>query len=169
MVDLIISLLQTEIEREAAITRKMLALVPSDKYDWKPHQKSMSFKQLAVHIAEIPAWVDMAINKEVLDFAAGDYKPSVVNNQEDLLALFEKSLEEGNEALHGTTDEFILKGTWTMKAGDHIIMTLSKYETIRHAISQTIHHRAQLGVYLRLNDILLPVTYGASADDKGGF
>jgi len=164
----IIPLLLKEIEQEANATRKMLAIIPEDKYDWKPHEKSMSMQQLAVHIAEIPQWVQLAIETEELDFAQG-YAPSVCNNNGDLLQIFDTSVAAGINALEKADDVLLLNGTWTMRAGEHLIATLSKYETIRHSISQTIHHRAQLGVYLRLLNIPIPGTYGPSADEQAGF
>ncbi|MGC4057332.1 MAG: DinB family protein [Chitinophagaceae bacterium] len=164
----IVDLLLKEINMEAGTTRKMLALVPDDKFDWKPHEKSMSFRQLAVHLAEIPGWITMAIQEDVLDFAGG-YKPTHAETAHDLLRIFDENYASGRAALSETNDEFILNNTWTMKMGEQVLMTLTKYETIRHAISQNIHHRAQLGVFLRLNNIAIPGTYGPSADDMGKF
>ena len=164
----LIPLLLKEIEQEANATRKMLAIIPEDKYDWKPHEKSMSMRQLAVHIAEIPQWVQLAIETEEIDFAQG-YAPSVCHNNTELLQIFTSSLSAGINALEKADDVLLLNGTWTMRAGEHLIATLSKYETIRHSISQTIHHRAQLGVYLRLLNIPIPGTYGPSADEQAGF
>lgn len=168
MSKLIVEQLLKEIALEAAPTRKMLSLVPDDQFDWKPHAKSMSFRQLAVHIAEIPGWIALAIQTDVLDFAAG-YQPTQADTAQDLLRIFDENYANGRAALSETNDDFILNNTWTMKMGDQVLMTLSKYETIRHAIAQTIHHRAQLGVYLRLRDIAIPGTYGPSADDMGKF
>jgi len=161
-------LLLKEVREEAAITRKMLAIVPADEGGYKPHVKSTSMHDLAAHIAEIPGWITMAIVTEDLDFAAMDYKPSEWRTAEDLLAIFEKNLARGLASLEGAPDELLLNGTWTMRAGDKVIDVLSKYETIRHSIAQTIHHRAQLGVYLRLLDIKIPGSYGPSADEMYG-
>ena len=164
----IIKILQQEFHQESGITRKMLALVPQDKYDWKPHEKSMTMLQLATHIAEIPSWIGMGLHTEGIDFASFAYTPTPIANNDALLALFEKNVADGLLQLEGTTTA-ALNGTWIMRAGDHIIAEMSKYDTIRHAYSQIIHHRAQLGVYLRLLDIPIPGTYGPSADDQGGF
>ena len=161
----IIEMLLKEMEQEAKTTRKMLERIPEDKYDWKPHEKSMSIRQLATHIAELPSWVALAFTTEQLDFAAtGDYKPTVVNNNAGLLALFEKSLAEGKGQL-AAGDEKIFDQKWTMRNGDHIYMTITKGELIRVAFSQTVHHRAQLGVYLRLLNVPIPGSYGPSADE----
>lgn len=159
------NLLMKEAREEAATTRKMLALVPADVAGYKPHDRSMKMHDLAVHIAEIPAWISMAINTEELDFGAMDYAPTQWTSTEELLAIFEKSLASGLASLEGAPDELLLNGTWTMRMGDKILAKLSKYETIRHSLAQTIHHRAQLGVYLRLQDIKIPGSYGPSADE----
>jgi uncharacterized damage-inducible protein DinB len=160
----IIELLLTEMEQEAAVTRKMLSRVPADKFGWKPHERSMAMDSLAIHIAELPGWVTMALSTSELDFAAGGYKPTEVADTTALLALFEKSVIEGKASLQNAT-EADLKKSWTMRSGDHIHFIMTKYEVIRHSFSQTIHHRAQLGVYLRLLNIPIPGSYGPSADE----
>lgn len=153
-----------ELEKEAVTTRKMLALVPGDKYDWKPHEKSMGLKQLAVHVAELPGWVSMALTTEGLDFAANPYTPEPVSNTQELLTYFETNLKSGAEAL-GKAKEDDLLPNWTLRNGDEIYDVSPKRDVIRMSISQTIHHRAQLGVYLRLLNIPIPGSYGPSADD----
>ncbi len=106
-------------------------------------------QNLAVHIAELPSWVSMGLNTSELDFAAMDYTPTEVSGTEELLNLFEKSFTSGREALTKAKEEDLLP-TWTMRSGEQIHATMTKYEVIRHAFAQTTHHRAQLGVYLRL-------------------
>lgn len=160
----IIQMFLKEMEQEAQTTRKMLERVPNDKYDWQPHQKSMTIKQLTTHIAELPSWVTMALTTDELDFASNPYQPEDINNTHDLVAFFEKSLASGKAQLAEANEEQ-LEQPWTLRNGDEIYMNLSKGEVIRHAISQTIHHRAQLGVYLRLLDIPIPGSYGPSADE----
>jgi uncharacterized damage-inducible protein DinB len=160
-----IQLLVKEMEQEATTSRKMLALVPADKFDWKPHEKSMNMKQLAVHVAEIPGWVDHIVKHDVLDFEAGDYTPAPVENTSDLLALFEKSYASGMDSLKSMTDNKLVNERWVMKSGAMVFLDLSKYEAIRHSFSQITHHRAQLGVYFRLLNIAVPKSYGPTADD----
>jgi uncharacterized damage-inducible protein DinB len=160
----IIPALLKELEQEAATTRKMLSRVPADKYDWRPHPKSMKMGELAVHLADIPGWVDMALNTEVWDMAVTPYVPAKVSGTEELLQLFEQSYEKGRRALEAATADD-LGGSWEMRNGDLVYVKLSKYETIRHSLAQTTHHRAQLGVYLRLLDIPIPGSYGPSADE----
>lgn len=159
-----IPVLKQEFEQEAAITRKFLPLIPEDKFDWKPHEKSMSLKELSVHIAEIPAWVDMAFNTDEVDFANG-YEPTPVQGSEGLMNLFEESVQKGKDAF-AEANEDDLKPEWTMRNGDQVLMTMTKYEVIRHSLNQTTHHRAQLGVCLRLLSIPIPGSYGPSADEQ---
>lgn len=149
---------------EANTTRKMLGRIPDDKYDWRPHPKSMAMRNLAVHIAELPSWVTMALQTDGIDFATMDFTPTPVDNTADVLTIFEKSLAEGKTALSNAT-EADLEPTWTMQNGDTIISTDTKGDVIRMAYSQTVHHRAQLGVYLRLLDVPIPGSYGPSADE----
>jgi uncharacterized damage-inducible protein DinB len=153
-----------EMEQEAQTTRKMLQRVPTDKFQWRPHPKSMTMQQLATHIAELPTWVTMVLNTSELDFAKNEYKPAVINNTEELLEYFEKNLKEGKESLEKATEEDLLPD-WTLRNGEQIYSVDKKYEVIRMAYCQIVHHRAQLGVFLRLLDIPIPGSYGPSADE----
>ena len=155
-----------EMDQEAEITRKMLACVPNDKYDWKPHRKSMTIKGLATHIAELPTWVSITLHTDELDFATSPYKPVDISNTEDLLSYFEKSYADGRSDLENAKEEELSK-TWTMRNGDDIYTVSSKAEVIRMTYNQIVHHRAQLGVFLRLLDIPIPGSYGPSADEMG--
>ncbi len=159
-----ISLFQKELENEALSTRKMLAVVPIDKYDWKPHPKSMSVRQLATHIAELPSWIGMVFNSEELDFVKMEYKPTPINDTATLLQEFEKNLADARTQLaNGKEDS--LDEMWTLRSGEKIHSVEPKADVIRMSLSQTIHHRAQLGVFLRLLDVPIPGSYGPSADD----
>jgi uncharacterized damage-inducible protein DinB len=160
----LIPMLLKEMEQEAQTTRKMLQRVPNDKYNWKPHPKSMTLQRLATHVAELPAWVTMTLATDELDFAKNEYAPEIINNTEELLAYFEKNLESGKESLENATDEDLLPN-WTLRNGDQVYSVNTKGEVIRMAYCQTVHHRAQLGVYLRLLDIPIPGSYGPSADE----
>lgn len=161
-----IPMLLKEMEQEAQTTRKMLACVPDDKYDWKPHPKSMSLRQLAAHIAELPTWVTMAVTTDELDFATTPYQPVSINNTKELLEFFERSLADGKSHLE-KTDEKTLEETWTLRNADQIYMQSTKGETVRHSYCQIVHHRAQLGVYLRLLNVPILGSYGPSADEMG--
>ena len=159
-----IQALLKELEQEAVTTRKMLERVPVEKFSWKPHPKSGTLNWLSSHIAELPGWVSMTLTTDGLDFAANPYKLPEINDIPQLLAFFEKSLAEGKAELEKAT-EAELEKPWTLRNGDHVIMTTSKAEMIRVAYCQTVHHRAQLGVYLRLLDVPIPGSYGPSADE----
>jgi uncharacterized damage-inducible protein DinB len=158
--------LLNELEHEAISTRKMLAIVPDDKYDWQPHPKSMTIRALTTHIAEIPGWIGSVMVNDVLDFSKIPYNPKVINNTKELLAFFDECVAKGKAVLVDA-NESKLNNRWVMCNGDTVYMDLSKAEAIRHSLSQHIHHRAQLGVFLRLLDIPIPGVYGPSADEMG--
>lgn len=151
-----------ELEMESVGTRKMLALVPADKGDFKPHEKSMTLKNLATHIADIPTWVNIVIETDELDFAP--YQPKEANGGEALVQLYNENVEKAIQILNTSSDD-ILEKTWVLRNGEMKLMELSKLETIRHSFCQIVHHRAQLGVYLRLLNIPIPGVYGPSADE----
>jgi uncharacterized damage-inducible protein DinB len=160
------NMLVKEMDQEAKTTRKMLACVPDDKLDWQPHPKSMSMRSLTTHLAELPTWVSLALTTDGLDFATEPYNPPAVSSAKDLLALFEKSLEDGRSHLVKANDADLLPD-WTLRSGEQVFSVATKGETIRHAYSQMVHHRAQLGVFLRLLNIPIPGSYGPSADETG--
>ena len=159
------TMLLKEMNAEAATTRKMLSRVPDDKYDWKPHAKSMSIRQLATHIADLPSWVHMALTTDELDFATADYQVPEISKTEDLIAFYDKQLTKGRETLEKAADKD-LDPNWTLRNGAQIYSVNSKGEVIRMSFSQIVHHRAQLGVYLRLLDVPIPGSYGPSADES---
>ncbi|MBI3235691.1 MAG: DinB family protein [Bacteroidetes bacterium] len=157
---------QDELAAEVVGTRKMLALVPADKMDFKPHEKSMKIKDLAIHIADLPKWISLGLKTDELDFATTPYNPTDCNNGEELLAYFNENVATAEKDLAESTDA-LMEDTWILRNGDIVYATHSKLETIRHAYCQMVHHRAQLGVYLRLLDIPIPGVYGPSADESG--
>ncbi len=160
----LIPLFLKEMEQEALTTRKFLALVPDDKLDWAPHQKSMVMGRLAKHIAELPTWVTMTLTTDELDFATVPYEDKKIQSNAELLAFFEESLADGRTQLI-PENETLLNEPWTLRNGEIIYSIRPKHEVIRMAFSQITHHRAQLGVYLRLLNIPIPGSYGPSADE----
>jgi len=154
-----------ELELENEITKKMLQAIPEDKFDWQPHPKSMIIKTLATHIAELPTWITMVLTTNELDFAKTPYNPPTLNNSKELLDYCEKCYLDGKEHLE-KADESKLSDNWTMRSGDVIYDVSPKHEVIRMTINQIVHHRAQLGVYLRLLNIPLPESYGPTADSE---
>ncbi|MEH6309220.1 DinB family protein [Olivibacter sp. CPCC 100613] len=161
----LIKALKKELMDEAGTTRKFLPLIPEEKYEWAPHERSMKLKHLVVHIAELPSWITMAVDADGLDFAANEYTPTPLGNNEELKEIFEKSLQQGEDALNRISPEDLEK-KWVLRHGENILWEGTKYGMIRMAFSQTSHHRAQLGVYLRLLNIPIPGSYGPSADDQ---
>jgi uncharacterized damage-inducible protein DinB len=160
----LIEIFRTELQQEAAITRKMLAVVPNDKYDWQPHPKSMTIGRLVTHIIELPEWVAMTMTTSELDFAANPYEPEFVTSTEQALADLDKNLASGLSKLT-PEGEALMDDQWILRNGDHIIQQYTKAEVIRMSLNQTIHHRAQLGVFLRLLNVAIPGSYGPSADE----
>jgi uncharacterized damage-inducible protein DinB len=154
-----------ELEQEGKVAREILSRVPADKFDWKPHEKSMSFGKLASHIAEMVSWTGPTLQQPELDFSKIDYKPFEPATTEDLLEYFDKNLAEAADVLRNTTDEQFMED-WTMRNGDKIYFTMPKVVCMRSFVmNHIIHHRGQLSVYLRLNDIAVPSIYGPSADE----
>jgi uncharacterized damage-inducible protein DinB len=156
--------LTQEFEQEAITTRKMLSRVPDDKFDWKPHVKSMDIKTLSTHIADLPLWIDMAMTTDELDFAKAAYNPPSLNSTEELVDYLEKNLDIARTTLKNA-DPAKFEEPWILRTGDQIHVNTNRYGLIRIALSQTIHHRAQLGVDLRLLDVPIPGSYGPSADE----
>lgn len=160
----IIPLLQKELAQEAATTRKMLSRIPEDKFEWRPHPKSMNIGRLSMHIAELPGWITMTFDTDGLDFAKSGYSPKEATHVQALLDEFESNFASGNASLQKATEsELILP--WVLRNGDRILQNYTKYETIRMSLDQIVHHRAQLGVLLRLLDVPIPGSYGPSADE----
>jgi uncharacterized damage-inducible protein DinB len=154
-----------ELENEAKVTRTVLERVPADKFDYQPHEKSMAFGRLASHIAEMFGWTNATLKQDVLDFATMDYKPFEPKSTEELLAFLDEHLANARQTLTETSDETFLTD-WTMRNGDQVYFTLPKVAVMRSFVmNHIIHHRGQLSVYLRLNDIPVPSMYGPSADE----
>ena len=158
--------LLAEFKQEAATTRKFLVLVPFDKKEFKIHEKSMTLDRLSTHVAEIAGWWKECLIDDELDFAKGDFTPKVFTTTEEFLAYFDDLIAKSEVILTEVKDEEFDK-PWTMRQGEMIFFTQPKHEVVREwCLNHWYHHRAQLGVYLRLLDIPLPGTYGPSADGQ---
>ena len=160
-----------EFDHEMATTRKMLAAVPEGKNDWKPHPRSMTLGRLAGHVAELPGWGAVTMEGTELDFApAGGppIKPAVFTTREATLTSFDENVAKARAAIAKAPDaDFMVP--WTLKAGARTIFTMPRVAVVKSfMLNHMIHHRAQLGVYLRLNDIAIPGCYGPSADEPRG-
>lgn len=160
----IIPVLVKELEKENRTTSAMLSRIPDNIYDWQPHPKSMTVKQLANHLAELPGWVNMVLHTDGLDFAKQEYKPNQITNTKELMAFYDKNYAEALAALKEAKAAELEK-TWTLRNGDTILGADNKLETLRMVFCQIVHHRAQMGVFLRLNNIPIPPSYGPSADE----
>jgi uncharacterized damage-inducible protein DinB len=160
-----------EFDHEMANTRKTLERVPDDKFGWKPHEKSFAMGGLAAHLANLPSWASLAIGQDSFDLApAGEpLRQTPLTSQAGVLEAFDKNVAAARASIAGASDEQLFK-PWTLLSNGKTILTLPKVAVLRSFVmNHLIHHRAQLGVYLRLNDIPVPSIYGPSADDTGGF
>ena len=153
-----------ELEQEAAGTRRILDCIPEDKFGWKPHDKSMTFGQLASHLAEALTWINPTLDMPEFVMDPEQYKPYQAADKAELLAAFDKNLAQAVAALKAASDETMI-GTWRMVCAGEPKFEMPRVAVIRMMImNHAIHHRAQLGVYLRLNDVPVPKTYGPTAD-----
>jgi uncharacterized damage-inducible protein DinB len=157
--------LTIDYQDELANTRKLLERVPLDDAHrgYQPHPKSMSLDRLATHVAELPGWLKFALESELLQLPL-DFKPHFAASTAELLEIFDKAVADGRAAIAGATDEDMQKN-WTFKFGDVFSMTEPRPKVVRSFLNHMVHHRAQLGVYLRLNGIPIPGMYGPSADE----
>jgi uncharacterized damage-inducible protein DinB len=157
-------MLLPEFDQEMANTRKLLECVPDGKMDYKPHGKSMSLGRLAGHVAELPGWGTMTLTTEGLDIQPGQ-EPYLAKSRQELLATFDKNVAEARQRLAATTDQEMGK-TWSLTFAGKPVFAMPKAAVFRSSfMNHLIHHRAQLGVYLRLNEIAIPGMYGPSADE----
>lgn len=161
----LVDALLPEFDHEMATTRKLLERVPEDKFAWKPHVKSMSLGELAQHVATIPTWGTIALDQSEFDLAGGNQTPPA-SSRADLLLAFDKHVGDTRNALAGKTDAELMM-PWTLKNGDTTILSVPKVGVMRSfVLNHLIHHRGQLSVYLRTQDVPLPSIYGPSADEQ---
>ena len=156
-----------EFDHEASLTRQLLARVPEEHGEWKPHEKSYSLGQLAMHIAHLPKWAQLALKETEYDLATPDDDPGarVFDTTEGLLATFDDNIANAREGLVSTPDDEMM-GTWTLKMSGEVLFSMPRVAVLRSFVmNHMIHHRGQLTVYLRLRDVPLPPTYGPTADE----
>ena len=153
-----------EFDQEMANTRKSLERVPEDKFSFKPHPKSMGLGALATHLATINHWAEAIFALDSFDVSTAP--PNLeFKTRAELLAAFDNNTATARKAIADSTDAHFME-PWTLKAGDHTVFTLPRAAVVRSfLLNHNIHHRAQLGVYLRLNDVPVPSIYGPSADE----
>jgi len=154
-----------EFDEEMKNTRKILECVPDGKFEYQPHVKSMQLGRLATHVAELPSWASTTLSTELLDLDSKSWKPNIATNRAQLLEMFDKAVKEAREKIASASDAD-WQVNWTMKFDGNTIMTMPRVAVVRSIVmNHLIHHRAQLGVFLRLNEIAIPGMYGPSADE----
>lgn len=153
-----------EFDHEMATTRRVLERVPDEKLGWKPHEKSMTMARLATHVATITHWINAIVGSDSFDVKSAPRNPDLMSRQE-ILGAFDSTVAAARKALAGASDEELLK-TWTVQAEGKTIFSQPRTGALRSFVmNHTIHHRGQLSVYLRLNNVPVPSIYGPSADE----
>jgi uncharacterized damage-inducible protein DinB len=156
-----------EFDREMSTTRRLLERVPDDKLAWKPHAKSMSLGELATHVASLPSWGAMTLTQSEFDLAGSHHTPTT--SRAETLERFDRHVAETRAALIGKLDPELMK-PWTLRHGEQKLFTMPKVAVWRtFMLNHLIHHRGQLSVYLRLNELPVPAMYGPSADEAPNF
>ena len=155
----------SELAEEGGKTRLLLELIPEDAFSFKPHEKSMTMIQLGSHLAEILDWIVPTIQVDELSFNPAEYVPYIAESKEELLNAFDEKQAIVIDLLAVQADEH-MNQNWKMMIGDHEVFNMPRTAVIRvMMLNHSIHHRGQLTVYLRLNDVPLPPLYGPTADN----
>jgi uncharacterized damage-inducible protein DinB len=156
--------LLAEYDHEMGTTRKLLERIPDDKLTWKPHERSMALGELATHLGSIPTWGAAILNNSVFDLASAPSNVAPKTSRADILAFFDDSSKRTRALMDKTDPEYMV--AWTLRRGGQVMFTMPRMAAFRSfVLSHTIHHRGQLSVYLRLNQIPVPAIYGPSADE----
>lgn len=156
--------LLTDYDHEMGTTRKLLERLPDDKLSWKPHEKSMSLGGLATHLIQIPRWAGTILNEPFFDLAGAPPDPQEKTSRAEILASFDETRTRTRAAMDKTDAEYL--SPWTLKRGGQEMFSVPRVSAFRSfVLHHLIHHRGQLSVYLRLNDVPVPSIYGPSADE----
>lgn len=156
-----------QLESETPRTRRVLERVPEGRDDWKPHPKSMALGRLAMLVATMPSWIGFIIDKDDLDVnppGGSNVSQRPLRTPAELLEAHDKAVKEAREVLRKATDEHLMK-TWKLLASGKVVSEDPRYVVLRDTLMHLAHHRGQLTVYLRLNDVPVPSVYGPTADD----
>ena len=157
-----------EFDAEMASTRRLLERIPSEKGEWKPHEKSFALGHLTQLVAWMPGWIAATLNEPVMDIAGGGEGGGYsFEKTETLVGLFDEGARKARLALEQVTGD-ALDEMWTLKRGEQTLMALPKGEAVRQHMNHFCHHRGQLTVYARLVDVPLPMIYGPTADERWG-
>lgn len=152
-----------ELEAESTASRKCLERISESLFDWKPHEKSMTMGYLALLVAEIPKWITYMLEKSEIDFATFEhFKPK---STDELVKHFDDNIEGAKNALQHVSNDALLE-PFFLKNNGQVLFSSPKKENVGSSINHLVHHRGQLTVYMRLNNIPVPSIYGPSADDK---
>ncbi len=160
-----------EFEHEMESTRKLLAVLPEKIESWKPHDKSMDMQRLAGHVAELPGWAVFTIQRDSLDITPypGQPRGAMAASRDEILRMFDDGVTNARKAIAGASDADLRKN-WQLIMSGKTLLDMPRIAVLRSMVmNHLIHHRAQLGVYLRLKNIAIPGMYGPSADDAGPF
>jgi uncharacterized damage-inducible protein DinB len=162
----VVSALLSEIQREAATTKRVLERVPTDKLSWQPQPKSMTLGQLTMHIAKIPGGIARLAQVDEFDFSTANFNPPMPKDIQEVLTTLDDSVNAAQKYIGGLT-ESALDANWRMTSQGREVFTISRIELIRSImLNHWYHHRGQLSVYLRLLDVPVPSIYGPSADEN---
>lgn len=161
-------LFSAELEREASLTRRVLERVPDGRSDWKPHERSMPLGRLATLVSSMPSWITMMVTQNELDFnppGGSKYKAQELHTSRELVLAHDGHVEKAHEALANTTDDHLMT-PWRFLAGGRVVSEAPRHVVLRDGVfNHLAHHRGQLTVYLRLNEVAVPAIYGPSADE----
>jgi uncharacterized damage-inducible protein DinB len=158
-----------ELDHEATVTRRVLERVPEDKLDWRPHEKSFSLGQLAMHVATIPGALTQVATLDAFEVKPNGIPRPSASSRAELLGALDQSLEQARELL-GSMDGDSLAAPWKMVDGDRVLLTIPRAAFLRRImLNHWYHHRGQLTVYLRQTGALVPGVYGPSADEAPVF
>jgi uncharacterized damage-inducible protein DinB len=161
----LIDLVLSELAHEAGTTRRLLERVPAQRLTWAPHKKSMTLGRLATHIAELPGWVGSIVEKDEFDIGTSGYVPPTLATVGEIVAMFDKNVAMATESLKRQGNDRLL-ANWQFKKSGQVMMQMPRLAMIRSFLmNHLIHHRGQLSVYLRLQDVPLPSIYGPTADE----
>jgi uncharacterized damage-inducible protein DinB len=160
-------LLLPHYDQEVQNTRRILAVVPDDRFSWKPHEKSMSLGRLASHVAELPNFLTI-IQTDGMELATSNMKPFLPATRAEMLAGFEERATEARRAIANSSDEHLAK-SWKLTWKGQEVFGGARNLLLQTTICHQVHHRAQLTVYLRQNDVVFPGVYGPSADEMAAF